>query len=114
MIASVDSLPAFERMLADAHFDAARPEARLAWRVFKAFAATPVECADDALLFQCGTYSFTGEPLFQVDFTRQFIHENDCEYDHMEQLHCTLCYAPREELRGMKANLWSSDFPSLD
>jgi hypothetical protein len=114
MITTSKALPTLERMLAEAGFDSASPDAPLAWRVFKTFAAIPVECAGDALLFQCGTFTLSGAPLFNVDFTRQFVHEVDGEYDHMEQLHCTIYCEPLEELGEVKTNLWSYDFPSLE
>ena len=114
MIATSEALDRFGRMLADAGFAADRPDPLLALRVFAAFAAVPVACADDALLFHAGTFSFTGPPLFQLGFTRQFTHEEDGEYAGMEQLHCTVYYEPTHELRACEATLWSSDCPSRD
>jgi len=107
VIATSEALDQFDRMLTIAGFDSERPDALLAWRVFKEFAAIPVECADDALLFQVGTYSFTGQRLFHLDFTRQFTHEEDGEYAGMEQLHCTVYYAPAPELDALQGDLWS-------
>lgn len=113
MIPTSQALSTFDRMLAEAGFDRGRPDPVLAWRVFQAFAQIPVDCADDGLLFQCGTYAFTGEPLFHLDFTRQFTHEEDGEYAGMEQLSCTVYYAPTHELGELATNLWSYDCPSL-
>lgn len=58
MIATSETLATFARMLTIAGFDKERPDPLLAWRVFKDFAEIPVECAEDGLLFQCGTFSF--------------------------------------------------------
>lgn len=80
--------------------------------MFKDFAQLPVDCAGDALLFQCGTFSFTSEPLFHLNFTRQFMHEEDGEYAGMEQLGCTVYYPPVDELRALGTNLWSLDCAS--
>jgi hypothetical protein len=113
MIAPSVALAEFKSRLAQAGFDDAQPDAALAWRVFKEFALVAVECADDALLFQTGTYAFSGEPSFHLDFTRQFTIEEDGEYVCMEQLHCTLHYAPSAELSELTWNLWSSSCPSL-
>lgn len=100
-------------MLAEAGFDRDRPDPRIALRVFRAFAEIPVDCADDALLFQAGTYSFTGPELFSLHLTRQFTHEEeDGEYAGMEQLHCIIYYDPTPELRALDRNLWSSDCAS--
>ena len=67
----------------------------------------------DGFLFQVGTYTFTGPELFSLDLTRQFTHEEDGEYAGMEQLHCTMYYAPAPELRALTRNLWSYDCASL-
>ncbi|HEX8848273.1 MAG TPA: hypothetical protein VF761_01945, partial [Gemmatimonadaceae bacterium] len=112
VIATTDTLMAFNRMLAAAGFDMERPDAALAWRVFKEFAVTPVAAATDGLLFQCGTYDFSGEPAFEFDFTRQFTHEEEGEPAGMEQLSCTLYFPPTEERRALRTNLWSFGFAS--
>ena len=112
MIPTTETLSRFDRMLADAGFDRLRPDPAVAWRVFKEFSAVPVAAATDGLLFQCGTYDFTGELLFECDFTRQFTHEEDGEYVSMEQLSCTVYFRPADELASLKAELWSFAFDS--
>ena len=113
MIATSEALHTLDGMLTEAGFDSDRPDPLLALRVFQAFAEIPVDCADDALLFQVGTYSLTGPELFSLDLTRQFSHEEEGEYAGMEQLHCTLYYKPAPELRSLQADLWSYDCASL-
>lgn len=113
MIATSEAISTFDRMLAEAGFDSERPDPLRAWEVFKAFAAIPVECADDGLLFQCGTYTFSGREQFHFNFTRQFTHEEDGEYAGMEQLDCTIYYEPTPELRALQVNIWSYDSVSL-
>lgn len=114
MIATSEALDTLEGMLAAAGFDSDRPDSRIALQVFQAFAEIPVACADDALLFQAGTYDFTGPELFSLYLTRQFTHEEeDGEYGGMEQLHCIIYYEPTPELRGLARNLWSSACASV-
>ena len=115
MIAPSEALHTLDRMLAEGGFDSGRPDPRVALRVFRAFAEIPVACADDALLFQAGTYDFTGPELFSLHLTRQFTHEeDDGEYGGgMEQLHCIIYYEPTSELRALDRNLWSSACASL-
>jgi hypothetical protein len=114
MIASSEARDTLERMLAEAGFDSGRPDPIVALRVFRAFAEIPVACADDALLFQAGTYAFTGPELFSLYLTRQFTHEEDGEHAGMEQLHCIIYYEPTAELRALDRNLWSTHCASLD
>jgi hypothetical protein len=112
MIAASQALATLERMLADAGFDKSRPDTPLAWRVFKQFASIPVAAATDGLLFQCGTYGFSGEPAFEFDFTRQFTQEEKGDEPSMEQLSCTLYYPPSNELGALNTNLWSFSYDS--
>ncbi|MFB9606867.1 hypothetical protein ACFFTQ_28315 [Streptomyces roseofulvus] len=71
---------------------------RAAWLAFTRFArqrfATAPPPDSDGLLFQYGTYAFTGRPMFTVDLTRQF-EVNDAEgvHEHYVQVHCELRYA---------------------
>jgi len=114
MLAPEAALPHFTRMLDAAGFDRNRPDPSVAWRVFREFAAVPVSAADDALLFQCGTYDFTGREQFHWNLTRQFSLEEEGEYAGMEQLQLTVLYEPASELRPLDTDLWSSDFGSLE
>jgi hypothetical protein len=93
------------------------PDPRAAWEVFKAFAArrvvanAPWQLDSDLGLFQWGVYDWhDGKGTrFQIDFTRQFaLLDEDGDYDHMEQLACTLYFAPTERLRGLgSGEVWS-------
>lgn len=101
-------------MLDERGFDAEQPDVALAVRTFREFAAEPVAAADDAILFQTGVYNFSGEPTFQLDFTRQFEFEVDGEYEGMQQLHMLFHFAPTPALAALVTSAWSSDSPSLD
>ncbi|MEV8398434.1 hypothetical protein [Streptomyces niveus] len=70
---------------------------RAAWRAFIRFGrqrfATAPTPDSDGLLFQYGTYDFSGRPMFTVDLTRQFdISDDDGEHDRYVQVHCELRY----------------------
>jgi hypothetical protein len=87
------------------------------WAVMRVFFAEVVEDAapreedGDGLLAQYGIYDFSGQPLYELDMTRQFsFNDEEGEYDHMSQLQCTFEFEPSEELRAVPdANLWSWD-----
>jgi hypothetical protein len=67
------------------------------------------------LLFQVGTFDFTGRPLFYFDPVCQFeFTDPNGDHDHFEQLHCELTCSPDESLRGVEASLWSFGYPTAD
>ena len=102
-----------KNLLAASGFDFARPDPSLAWSVFKAFAAMPVEGVDNGFLWQLGCYDFTGEKLCYLDFVRQFTFYDEGEYDHMEQLHIEFTAEPSPDLLPLERNKWAFDYPSL-
>lgn len=114
MISTAETEPHLEAALADAGFDHAHPDPRLAWQAFRAFAAVPVSVAGDDFLFQCGTYDFSGERRFHWNLTRQFTHEEDGEYAGMEQLQLTILYEATPDLASIKTKLWSLDCASAE
>ncbi|MFF1410920.1 hypothetical protein ACFVX6_14210 [Streptomyces sp. NPDC058289] len=72
----------------------------LAWVRFAQlrFGAVPTP-ESDGLLFQYGTYAFTGRPMFTLDLTRQFgVNDDDGEHDHYVQVHCELRFEPEPAL----------------
>ena len=87
---------------ATARVSASRP----CWRSMPSSAAdgVPVDQNGDMLLFQWGTYAFTGSPSFQLDITRQYIlPDNDEPY----QLLLTLHYEPTEKTKSLgHGNQW--------
>ncbi|MCL1635656.1 hypothetical protein M2650_13590 [Luteimonas sp. SX5] len=86
-----------------------------AWSAFKAYGREVFGPQSIGLLFQVGTYDFTGSPLFHFDPVCQFeITDADGEHDHFEQLHCELTCSPDAALSGMEASLWSFDYPTAD
>jgi hypothetical protein len=83
------------------------------WNAFKEFGSISFDCARTALLFECGIFAFEGRDMFDVCFVRQFTIHKDNEYDHMEQFHIRMRFAPTPELRVYKTSVWSSKFDSL-
>jgi hypothetical protein len=85
---------------------------RAAWLAFMRFArqrfATAPTPDSDGLLFQYGTYAFSGRPMFTVDLTRQFDISNDGgEHDHYVQIHCELRYECEPALDALGSfNSW--------
>lgn len=59
----------------------------------------------DDLLFEAGTYNFTGEKLFCFSLVRQFQFDDDDEY---VQLHLDVCYRPGARNFGLKETHWGS------
>jgi hypothetical protein len=73
-----------------------------AWDLFIDFAEVPFavpEVADaDGLLYQFGTYAFTGEPTFYLDLVRQFAVFGSDEY---VQIHLELQFEPSDDLAAL-------------
>jgi hypothetical protein len=86
-----------------------------AWSAFKDFGREIFGSEGVGLLFQVGTYDFTGESLFYFDPVCQFeITDPDGAHDHFEQLHCELTCAPDGAVNGIEASLWSFDYQTAD
>ena len=86
-----------------------------AWSAFKVYGREVFGTPDVGLLFQVGTYDFTGVPLFYFDPVCQFeVTDADGEHDRFEQLHCEMTRQADELLNGIEASLWSFDYPSAD
>ncbi|MFC1431385.1 hypothetical protein ACEZDB_12090 [Streptacidiphilus sp. N1-3] len=83
-----------------------------AWSAFQRFGQqrfdTPSTPECDGLLFQYGTHSFYGPPMFLVDFTRQFeVNDPDGEHDHFVHISCELRYRPDPALERLGSfNRW--------
>lgn len=86
-----------------------------AWEAFKCFGREVAGQEGVGLLFQVGTFNFSGEPLFYFDPVAQFETKDDeGEHDHYEQTHCELTAPAAETLRNTECTLWSFDFPTVD
>ena len=91
-----------------AGLDQSRPRPRIAWDVFKALYSKPME-SPSGLLFECGTYSFTGPKLFTFSFTRQMPIPGEDEFF---QLRMEFAREPSALTDRLKTNLWSFKFGS--
>ena len=86
-----------------------------AWEAFKDYGREVFGPENVGLLFQVGTFDFTGQPLFYFDPVCQFEKTDDeGEHDHYEQLHCELTCSPNELLKSTNTNLWSFEYPTAD
>ncbi|GAA1139371.1 hypothetical protein F4556_006948 [Kitasatospora gansuensis] len=107
-----DALPLLRREVESGPSPVAELTAQDAWLAFLRFGRqrfdTAVTPGSDGLLFQYGTYAFSGPPMFTVDFTRQFdINDDDGEHCHYVQVHCELRYPPDPALRDLGSfNSW--------
>lgn len=71
---------------------------------FASMCTLPVGEADD-LLFETGTFSFTGDKLFYFSLTRQFQYNNEDEY---VQLHLDVRYKPSPSTARLEGTEWGS------
>lgn len=91
-------------------FDLTRPDARLAWETFKEFSQYKIQCDDDALLWEVGTFYTRDSDTksFMWHMVRQFTTDPG-EDDDMKQL-CFDIIFHTEEPRTLEHCLWSYDF----
>lgn len=71
--------------------------------VFEEMCRIPIE--EDMILFETGTYSFTGEPMFNFSLVRQF---PNCEEEYY-QIHVDVLYVPEEENKDFEQSIWNED-----
>ena len=61
-----------------------------------------VDVDDDGVLFETGTFGFTGEPMFYFSLVRQFPNEEEEYY----QIHLDILYAPSELTKDFNQSEW--------
>ena len=71
--------------------------------VFEKMCSMPIK--DDMILFETGTYSFTGKPMFYFSLVRQFPNGEDEYY----QLHIDVLYNPSDENKIFQHTVWNED-----
>lgn len=71
--------------------------------VFEQMCNIPI--AEDMILFETGTFNFTGEPLFLISLVRQFPNDED-EYC---QIHIDVLYKPTKENQKFNKSIWNED-----
>jgi hypothetical protein len=103
--------------------NAGQPDCLAVWRSFREFAEVRVRpegsgrldpVGGDLLLFEWGVFHWPWSDalseVFLVDLVRQFsLIRPDNEYDHMEQVHCSLGFEPVDSLRQLgSGTIWSN------
>jgi hypothetical protein len=73
------------------------------YRNERAADADPLPDDGDGLLFQYGTWPFSGEPMFHYDLTRQFALKEHGEQT-LWQLSLALLYTPTPETSALRGN----------
>lgn len=86
-----------------------------AWEGFKQYGRSLDLSGGTCLLFQVGTYDFTGRPLFYFNPVCQFqLLDAEGELEAFEQLQCELTCPPSPALEGVETNMWSLEFATAD
>ena len=70
---------------------------------FEKMCSVPIK--EDLILFETGTYSFTGEPMFNFSLVRQFPNDEDEYY----QIHVDVLYVPTEGTKDFEQTVWNDD-----
>jgi hypothetical protein len=100
-----EATSAFQRIVKDSGVGVAAMSAEVAFGNYATFAsvrfATPGTPDSDGLLYQFGTYKFSGEERFHLDLVRQFEVLDGDEHDHYVQFHCELTFDPAPELMAL-------------
>ncbi|MGI5325721.1 hypothetical protein [Actinomadura nitritigenes] len=103
-----DALPQLLTCLKEAGQEPCRLVPQLAWEAFGQFMRHPVEAAEDALLYEYGTFSFGGPRRFTLSFCRQFDVDEDGA-PALIQLRCEIEYEPTPALEALGThNYWWS------
>ena len=71
--------------------------------VFENMCNIPIK--EDMILFETGTYSFTGEPKFYFSLVRQF---PNCQ-EEFYQIHVDVLYIPTESNMYFEQTVWNED-----
>lgn len=74
--------------------------------VFEEMCQIPLD--EDCLLFEIGTYTFTGKPQFYFSLVRQIPHEDE-EDDEYYQIHLNVLYPPTEKNKIYNDATWSME-----
>lgn len=71
--------------------------------IFEKMCNEPIGTDDDMILFETGTYSFTGEKLFYFSLTRQFPNDDEEYY----QVHIDAMFKPDDENKNFHGTVWN-------
>ena len=70
---------------------------------FEEMCREPID--DDMILFESGTFSFTGEELFCFSLVRQFPNEEEEYY----QIHVDVLFETNDENKTLSESVWNED-----
>lgn len=71
--------------------------------LFEKFCEEPIN--DDMILFETGTFNFTGEELFYFSLSRQFPNDEEEYY----QIHVDVLYKPTDDNKSFSEAVWNED-----
>lgn len=74
--------------------------------IFEGICQIPID--EDMILFETGTYDFTGKSQFYFSLVRQFPHEDD-ENDEYYQIHVDVLYTPTPKNEKFQEATWDID-----
>lgn len=73
--------------------------------VFERMCDIPIDAEDEMILFETGTYSFTGKPMFMFSLVRQYPNEEEEYY----QIHLDIMFEPTLENSAFQQATWSDE-----
>ena len=76
-------------------------------QIFEEMCELPADGEQDELLYETGTFDFTGEKRFYFSLTRQL----DGENDEPVQIQLEITYCPSDENKKFSETLWLSNNP---
>lgn len=101
-----DSQNILEMILEQKGFSKDKPDVEKAVSAFMEFSKCKFDCEMDEMLWETGTFGFTGTKLYQFSLVRQFQLE---EEDEFWQLHLDLMYEEEPKISDPYECLWESE-----
>lgn len=101
-----DSENILEMILEQKDFSKDKPDAEKAVSAFMEFSKYKFDCEMDEMLWETGTFDFTGTRLYYFSLVRQFQLE---EEDEFWQLHLVLMYEEEPKISTPNECLWESE-----
>lgn len=106
-----DSQNILEMILEQKGFSKDKPDVEKAVSAFMEFSKCKFDCEMDEMLWETGTFGFTGTKLYQFSLVRQFQLE---EEDEFWQLHLVLMYEEEPKISDPYECLWESEGDFFD
>lgn len=106
-----DSENILKTILEQKGFSEDKPDVEKAVSAFMEFSNYKFECETDEMLWETGTFNFTGEKLYHFCLVRQFQLEDEDEF---WQLHLKLMYDEEPKIANTYECLWESEGEFFD